>query len=221
MTVLDLINARYDQMPTPTLYASLLVITTVLVVRFLENQKSIGFQRLLAWIPPILFAYIIPACVCAVFNLDYKAVVLHQWSKDFIIPIAILTIMSSMSLKELRIVGSKPLILFVSGSFIIALLPVLIISAMQLYFPETATKFIDGELWKRAHPPVRKLDRWQYQPTRSKRVCRDFRNAFPFCFDFGQYFSEYLDHIDVPTDQTKWSNRQPTWNRVSKYNSFK
>lgn len=154
MTVLDSINVRYDQMPTPTLYASLLVITTVLVVRFLENQKSIGFQRLLAWIPPILFAYIIPACVCAVFNLDYKAVVLHQWSKDFIIPIAILTIMSSMSLKELRIVGSKPLILFVSGSFIIALLPVLIISAMQLYFPETATKFIDGELWKGLIPLV-------------------------------------------------------------------
>ena len=135
-------------------YALLIVIITVFIVMYLERQKSKWLERLLQWVPPILFAYIIPALICAIIGLDYSNVGLHQWSKDMIIPLAIVTIMSSMSLKELRIVGIKPLILFVSGSCIIALLPAILIVIMRVYLPDIAMKFVDGELWKGLIPLV-------------------------------------------------------------------
>ena len=48
-------------MSSDSLAALLLVLCTVLVVRYLERQKSVWLQTLLQWVPPILFAYIVPA----------------------------------------------------------------------------------------------------------------------------------------------------------------
>ena len=62
-----------------------------------------------------------------------------------------------MSLKELRIVGIKPLILFVSGSCIIALLPAIFIVIMRVYLPDIAMKFVDGGM-ERINSSCRKLD---------------------------------------------------------------
>ena len=110
-------------MDSPSFSALVLVVLTVVVVRLLERQEYLWVKKLLQWIPPILFAYIIPAAVCAGFELNFQEDAIHQWSKAILIPLAILTIMASMSLKTLRIVGIKPLILFVFGSFVIAMLP--------------------------------------------------------------------------------------------------
>ncbi|MGB1445316.1 MAG: DUF819 family protein [Flavobacteriaceae bacterium] len=120
----------------------------------MEHQKSSGIKKVLQWIPPILFAYIIPALVCLVIGVDLSGAEIHQWSKEYIIPLAIVTIMSSMSLKELRLVGIKPIVLFVGGSFIIALLPVVLTLTVQFVSPEIGEKFIEGELWKGLIPLV-------------------------------------------------------------------
>ena len=72
----------------------LIVIFTVLIVRLLEHQKSSGIKKILQWIPPILFAYIIPALVCLVIGVDLSGTEIHQWSKEYM-PLAIVTIMSS------------------------------------------------------------------------------------------------------------------------------
>ena len=111
-------------------------------------------QTLLQWVPPILFAYIVPAVVCALLGVNYQNVVLHQWSKAIIIPLAIITIMASMSLNALRIVGLKPLVLFVTGSFVIALLPVVLLVVLKQFFPTTAALFIDDGFWKGLIPLV-------------------------------------------------------------------
>ena len=141
-------------MSSASLAALLLVLCTVLVVRYLERQKTVWLQTLLQWVPPILFAYIVPAVVCALLDVNYQDIVLHQWSKAIIIPLAIITIMASMSLNALRIVGLKPLVLFVSGSFVIALLPVLLLVVLRQYFPTTAALFIDEGFWKGLIPLV-------------------------------------------------------------------
>ena len=57
-------------MLSQSFFALLIVIFTVLIVRLLENQKSSGIKKVLQWIPPILFAYIIPALVCLVIGVD-------------------------------------------------------------------------------------------------------------------------------------------------------
>ena len=134
--------------------ALIIVFFTVLIVRLLENQKSSGIKKILQWIPPILFAYIIPALVCLVIGIDLSGTEIHHWSKEYKIPLAIVTIMSSMSLKELRLVGIKPIVLFVGGSFIIALLPVVLTLTVQFVSPEIGEKFIEGELWKGLIPLV-------------------------------------------------------------------
>ena len=59
-----------------------------------------------------------------------------------------------MSLKELRLVGIKPIVLFGGGSFIIALLPVVLTLTVQFVSPEIGEKFIEGELWKGLIPLV-------------------------------------------------------------------
>ena len=52
--------------------------------RFLEHQKSSGIKKILQLIPPILFAYIIPALVCLVIGVDLSGTEIYQWSKEYI-----------------------------------------------------------------------------------------------------------------------------------------
>lgn len=137
-----------------TFLAFSIVIFTVIVVKYLENQKASWLKKLLRWVPPILFAYILPALISFIIGVNFQNIIMHQWSKEIIIPIAIIAIMSSMSLKQLRIVGIKPIILFVSGSFVIAILPVALIGMMIHFFPSEARSFMANDMWKGLIPLV-------------------------------------------------------------------
>ena len=83
------------------LKASILVLVTVISVLLLEKSSRRWIQTLLNWFPAILFAYVIPAIVTHTFELDLSTVQLHSWSKDYIIPFAILMVMSALSFKQL------------------------------------------------------------------------------------------------------------------------
>ena len=107
--------------------ACLLILTTVLVVSWLGKANQTWIKKLLDWFPAILFAYVLPAGFTHAFGIDLSEVLLHDWSKTWIIPFAILTVMSALPIKQLKIVGLKPLIVFFSGSLIIAILPVLLV----------------------------------------------------------------------------------------------
>lgn len=137
-----------------TFLAILIVIVTVIFVKYLENQNSSWLKILLQWVPPILFAYILPALMSFIININFQNVVIHRWSKEIIIPVAIITVMSSMSLKQLRIIGIKPIILFVLGSFTIAILPVILIGMITQFFPNQAAGFMAGDMWKGLIPLV-------------------------------------------------------------------
>ena len=103
--------------------------------------------------PAILFAYIIPAIISSLLELDLKDVIIHNWSKKIIIPIAIISIMASLSIKSLYIVGIKPLIHFLFGSFSIAVIPILMIFFMgNESFLNSL--IIDQEFWKGIIPMV-------------------------------------------------------------------
>jgi len=137
------------------LVASLsIVCITLTVVIWLEKQERRWIKALLQWVPPILFAYIVPAVLSALLGLQLDQVVLHQWSKQWIIPIAILSIMASLSLRALKIVGVRPLLLFVFGSFFIALLPVVILMTGGWVSSSFQAEFISKDLWKGLVPIV-------------------------------------------------------------------
>ena len=130
----------------------LITLCTVLLILFLENLQKSWIKKIFNWVPSILFAYLIPAGLSALLNQDYSEATIHTYSKTVFIPLAVLAVMSSLSLVQLKAVGWKPIAVFVSGSFWIALFPV----GFLFLFQNTSMVsefFIDQEVWK-ALPPV-------------------------------------------------------------------
>lgn len=130
----------------------LITLCTVLLILFLEGLQKAWIKKIFNWIPSILFAYLIPAGLSALLNQDYSEATIHTYSKTVFIPLAVLAVMSSLSLVQLKAVGWKPIAVFVSGSLWIALFPV----GFLFLFQNTSMVselFIDQEVWK-ALPPV-------------------------------------------------------------------
>ena len=134
--------------------ACLLILTTVLVVSWLGKANQKWIKKLLDWFPAILFAYVLPAGFTHAFGIDLSEVLLHDWSKTWIIPFAILTVMSALPIKQLKIVGLKPLIVFFSGSLIIAILPVLLVLIYGGWSRYGEELFLNQGYWKGLVPLV-------------------------------------------------------------------
>ena len=137
-----------------TIMATVLVLATVGFVLMIGKVNSKWVKVVLDWFPAILFAYVIPAAFTHTFALDLSKVPLHDFSKSWIIPFTILTVMSALSFKQLKIVGLKPIIVFVSGSLVIATLPVVLVMIFGLLDPQSNEMFIDQAYWKGLAPIV-------------------------------------------------------------------
>ena len=132
--------------------AVLITLFTVLLVLFLERLNSPWIKKIFNWIPSILFAYLIPALCSALLDRDFSEVSIHQWSKDVFIPLAIVAVMSSLSVAQLKRVGWKPIAVFLSGSLWIAIFPV----GFMLLFQHTdfvSDSLLSLERWK-GIPPI-------------------------------------------------------------------
>src|SRR6056300_213308 len=132
--------------------AVLITLFTVLLVLFLERLNSPWIKKIFNWIPSILFAYLIPALCSALLDQDFSEVSIHQWSKDVFIPLAIVAVMSSLSVAQLKRVGWKPIAVFLSGSLWIAIFPV----GFMLLFQHTdfvSDSLLSLERWK-GIPPI-------------------------------------------------------------------
>jgi len=130
----------------------IIVVFTVLFVRWVGSRNNKLIQRLLNWLPAILLAYILPATISAYFGLDYGQHSIHSGSKLVLIPLAILSVMASMTLSQLKTIGWKPIVVFLAGSLWIAVFPVLYL----LFFAPSElldTFYIDLEYWK-GLPPI-------------------------------------------------------------------
>lgn len=127
---------------------------TVLMVLWISRRDEHWVKAILNWFPAILFAYVIPAVITHVANLDLKQGFIHTLSRDWIIPLAILSVMSALPFKQLKIVGFKPILLFVSGSLAIATLPVILVWMSNILIPESRDLFIGESYWKGLVPIV-------------------------------------------------------------------
>lgn len=134
--------------------ASGVVLLTVIFVKWLGLQQRPWINQLLNWFPAILFAYVIPALFTHTTGMDLSQVELHGLSREWIIPITIVTVMSALSIPQLKIVGARPIILFVSGSFIIATLPVIVVWVASEAWPSSHQLFLDEQYWKGLVPIV-------------------------------------------------------------------
>jgi uncharacterized membrane protein len=132
--------------------AVLITLFTVLLVLFLESLNSTWIKKNFNWLPSILLAYLIPAVCSYILNRDFSEVTIHQWSKDLFIPLAIVAVMSSLSVSQLKKVGWKPIAVFLSGSLWIAIFPV----GFLLFFQNTdfvSESLLGLERWK-GIPPI-------------------------------------------------------------------
>ena len=107
----------------------LITLFTVVTVMLLDRWENRYIRSLFDWVPAILLAYLIPAIITHLGGVDYSREEIHDFSRDYFIPLAIIAVMSSLSIGQLRSIGWKPILLFVSGSFFIALFPCLFVWA--------------------------------------------------------------------------------------------
>ncbi|NJB84281.1 putative membrane protein [Lewinella marina] len=96
---------------------------TVVLTYLLDRWDTPWFRRLFAWVPAILLAYLLPAGVSWVTGADYSGHTIHDYSRAYFIPLAIVAVMSGLSVGQLRSIGWKPLAVFVAGSAWIAVFP--------------------------------------------------------------------------------------------------
>lgn len=130
----------------------LISIFTVFAVYFLDRWENRYIKSLFDWIPAILLAYIIPAIISYLLKADYSQADIHDYSRDYFIPLAIIAVMSSLSLTQLKAIGWKPILLFVAGSFFIALFPVLL--GLSLSDTELISKTLVEEGYWKGVPPI-------------------------------------------------------------------
>ncbi len=134
---------------------SLVIVTvTVIFVLKISKVKNPSVQKILDWFPAILFAYVIPALFTHSFGLDLSQGTIHSLSRYLVIPIAMLSVMSALSFKQLAMVGIKPVILFAAGSALIAILPVLLVNWYGTIDTKSWELFIDDSYWKGLAPIV-------------------------------------------------------------------
>ena len=132
----------------------LITLLTVLSVLWLSKQKIEWIQRVLDWFPPILFSYLIPASITHIIGVDLSQVSIHLISRNWIIPMAILTVMSSLSLIKLKQVGIKPIFLFLVGSFAIAVLAPALVVLFKWTWPGSEDVFMTQGYWRGLVPIV-------------------------------------------------------------------
>ncbi|MEM9327942.1 MAG: DUF819 family protein [Bacteroidota bacterium] len=131
-----------------------IVVLAVLSVKWLENQQTPWIRTVLNWFPAILFAYVIPALFTHLLDLHLGEVFLHVLSRDWIIPFAIATVMSALPFEQLKVVGFKPIMVFVAGSFFIATLPVVLVFIFSELNEGYKELFVMREYWKGLVPIV-------------------------------------------------------------------
>ena len=136
------------------LISSLVVIATLFFVLWIQKSRNKWIKIILEWFPAILFAYVIPALFTIISGMDLAAGIIHQFSKEWLLPFTVLAVMSALSFRELKIVGIKPIVLFVFGSMIIATLPVVLVITFNLLDPNSFSLFIEKEFWKGLTPIV-------------------------------------------------------------------
>ena len=130
----------------------LIALFTVIIVYFLDRLEHRYLKSIFDWVPAILLAYLIPALISSILGEDFSAHTIHSYSKLYFIPLAIVAVMSSLSLQQLKAIGWKPIAVFVAGSFWIAVFPV----GLALALMDTAlvqTLFLEQDYWK-GLPPI-------------------------------------------------------------------
>ncbi len=134
------------------LVPGLIVLLTVFFIRMVERSQHSIIKQFLNWIPAILLAYLLPAIASGVLQKDYSADAIHTLSRNLFIPFAIVSVMSSLSLGQLRSIGWKPILVFLSGSFWIALFPIVLIFFLKESSFVQIT-LLEAEFWK-GIPPI-------------------------------------------------------------------
>jgi uncharacterized membrane protein len=125
---------------------------TVVAVYYLDRWENKHIKSVFDWVPAILLAYLIPAAISALIGQDYSQASIHQYSKLYFIPLAIVAVMSSLSFSQVKRIGWKPIAVFVAGSCWIAIFPVML-AFLLLDISLVSDLLLTQDYWK-GLPPI-------------------------------------------------------------------
>ena len=113
-----------------------------------KNRFSLIFSK---WIPPILLAFIFPAIIVYLFGLNFDSSPIFSWNTRYLYPI---TLLHNHRLKYYKNLEKVSLILFLISSFIITIVPVVLI-LLIVYNPfDYQSLIIENSLWKGFVPVI-------------------------------------------------------------------
>ena len=129
-------------------------VVTLIMVMWLDRSSEKWIKSILNWFPAILFAYVIPAIFTHLTHLDLSNIELHEWSRSWIMPMAIVLVMSALSFRQLRIIGLRPIFIFLSGSACIAIFPILLVALLGVFTDTYQVLLFQQDYWKGLVPLV-------------------------------------------------------------------
>jgi len=122
--------------------AILAVLLTVLALLFATNRTELG-RKVFRWVPLLVFAYFVPTALSNTGLIPLQSP-LYDFIKKWLLPASLVLLTLSIDLKAIFGLGRNALILFLTGTFSIALLGPLVYLALQGLAPAE----LGDQAWK-------------------------------------------------------------------------
>ena len=121
------------------------LLAATLGVVFWTSSRPDGFwKKFYTYVPALLLCYLIPAVYNSIGLIDGNASGLYPMARDYLLPSALVLLCVAIDLGAVLRLGPKAVIMFLTGTFGVALGAVVSLAVMGLIHPET----VAGDTWR-------------------------------------------------------------------------
>ena len=121
------------------------LLAATLGVVFWTSSRPDGFwKKFYTYVPALLLCYLLPAIYNSIGLIDGNASGLYPMARDYLLPSALVLLCVAIDLGAVLRLGPKAVIMFLTGTFGVALGAVVSLAVMGLIHPET----VAGDTWR-------------------------------------------------------------------------
>ena len=121
------------------------LLAATLGVVFWTSSRPDGFwKKFYTYVPALLLCYLLPAIYNSIGLIDGNASGLYPMARDYLLPSALVLLCVAIDLGAVLRLGPKAVIMFLTGTFGVALGAIVSLAVMGLIHPET----VAGDTWR-------------------------------------------------------------------------